>query len=431
MEQRWANAWRPTINEKQFIEEALRSEIRVDGRRLYDYRRLTIKFGREDGSSEVQLGETHVMGYVTGQLVQPYRDRSNEGTLAIFTEFSPMADPSFEPGRPGESAIELGRVVDRGLRESRAVDMESLCVVAGKSVWAIRVDLHIIDNGGNLIDAANIAALAALSTFRRPECSVGGGDSQEIIVHDPEERDPIALTIHHFPIAVTFAFFSEGNTLVIDPTYKEEAVMGGRMTVTMNSNGDVCAIQKAGGDGILSSDVVRCLRIASLKAAEMTTKIKEAVETYNAEVALKKVKRHPLLVAQKITVPDVEMKEASFEKMKNSDGDMESSPNQASTSRTNTNASVGRPKIWDPYSTSAPSISSSQLPGTVCTSNEPNEDQIMQTDEESKPDLRNDQISNATGVSSAIHQENSPPKSLKDAVKPKNKRKKNAERIAR
>lgn len=53
--------------------------------------------------------------------------------------------------------------------------------------------------------------------------------------------------------------------------------MGGRMTVTMNSNGDVCAIQKAGGDGILSSDVVRCLRIASLKAAEMTTKIKEAV----------------------------------------------------------------------------------------------------------------------------------------------------------
>jgi exosome complex RNA-binding protein Rrp42 (RNase PH superfamily) len=71
---------------------------------------------REDGSSEVQLGETHVMGYVTAQLVQPYRDRPNEGTLAIFTEFSPMADPAFEPGRPGESAIELGRVIDRGLR---------------------------------------------------------------------------------------------------------------------------------------------------------------------------------------------------------------------------------------------------------------------------------------------------------------------------
>lgn len=71
---------------------------------------------REDGSAEVQLGQTHVMGFVTAQLVQPYKDRPNEGTLSIFTEFSPMADPSFEPGRPGEAAVELGRVIDRGLR---------------------------------------------------------------------------------------------------------------------------------------------------------------------------------------------------------------------------------------------------------------------------------------------------------------------------
>lgn len=39
----------------------------------------------------------------------------------------------------------------------------------------------------NLVDAANIAALAALSTFRRPECSLGE-DGQEVIVHPPEVR---------------------------------------------------------------------------------------------------------------------------------------------------------------------------------------------------------------------------------------------------
>lgn len=33
-------------------------------------------------------------------------------------------------------------------RESRAVDTESLCVLAGRSVWAIRLDIHILDNGG-------------------------------------------------------------------------------------------------------------------------------------------------------------------------------------------------------------------------------------------------------------------------------------------
>ncbi|XP_010246834.1 PREDICTED: exosome complex component RRP45A-like isoform X2 [Nelumbo nucifera] len=304
MEQRLANTWRMTVNEKKFIETALLSDLRVDGRRPFDYRRLTVKFGREDGSSEVQLGQTHVMGFVTSQLVQPYRDRPNEGTLSIYTEFSPMADPSFEAGRPGEFAVELGRIIDRGLRESRAIDTESLCVLAGKLVWSIRVDLHILDNGGNLVDAANIAALAALLTFRRPECTLGGEDGQEVIIHPPEAKEPLPLIIHHLPIAVTFAFFGDGNTVVIDPTHSEEAVMGGRMTATLNTNGDVCAVQKAGGEGVMQNVIMQCLRIASVKATDITSKIKNAVEAYKTESSLRKIKRHPSMVAIDVSGPE-------------------------------------------------------------------------------------------------------------------------------
>ncbi|XP_058070291.1 exosome complex component RRP45A-like isoform X2 [Magnolia sinica] len=309
MEQRLSNSWRMTINERKFIEQALLSDLRVDGRRLFDYRRLTVKFGREDGASEVQLGQTHVMGFVTAQLIPPYRDRPNEGALSIFTEFSPMADPSFEAGCAGEFAVELGRIIDRGLRESRAVDTESLCVLAGKLVWSIRVDLHILDNGGNLVDAANVAALAALLTFRRPECTVAGEDGQEVTVHPPEIKEPLPLIVHHLPIAVTFAFFGNGNIVVIDPTHNEEAIMGGRMTVTMNANSDVCAVQKAGGEGVMQSVIMQCLRVASVKAADMTSKIKNAVETYNTERALRKVKRHSSLVAVDVDRPDIKMRE--------------------------------------------------------------------------------------------------------------------------
>jgi exosome complex component RRP45 len=67
----------------------------------------------------------------------------------------------------------------------------------------------------------------------------------------------------------------------VDPTYKEEAVMGGRMTATVNSNGDVCAIQKAGGEGVMSSVIMQCLRIASVKAAEVTSKINTVVMDQN------------------------------------------------------------------------------------------------------------------------------------------------------
>lgn len=293
MEQKFSNSLRMSINEKKFIETALHSGLRVDGRRHFDYRDLNVKFGRENGSSEVNLGETSVMGLVTAQLVQPYRDRPNEGSLSIYTDFSPMADPLFDAGRPGESSVELGRIIDRGLRESRSVDMESLCVIPGKFVWSIRLDLHVLDNSGNLVDAATVAALAALLAFRRPDCTLGGEDGQDVIMHPPEVRDPIPLSIHHLPVAVTFAFIGEENMVIIDPAHYEEAVMVGRMTATLNISGDICALQKAGGKGVTQSVIMQCLRIASVKAADVTTKIKNAVEVYNRERELRKVKSCP------------------------------------------------------------------------------------------------------------------------------------------
>ncbi|XP_022960790.1 exosome complex component RRP45A-like [Cucurbita moschata] len=446
MEQRLANAWRLSANEKKFIETALLSDLRVDGRRPFDYRNLTINFGKDDGSSEVQLGQTHAMGFVTAQLVQPYRDRPNEGTLSIFTEFSPMADPSFEPGRPGESAIELGRVIDRGLRESRAVDMESLCVVSGKSVWAVRVDLHILDNGGNLVDAANIAALAALSTFRRPECSLGGDDGQEVIIHPPEVREPLPLIIHHLPIAVTFAFFRSESTLVIDPTHYEEAVMGGRMTVTLNANNDVCAIQKAGGEGVLQSVIMQCLRIACVKAGDITTKIKNAVETYNSARQLRKIKRHPsvnldvgravanMKDSQKsINEFSDRLKLNSEDSIAGQSRSIESdvgSTNQGQLNKRDLDAKnfIGGPSSWDPYSKG---VDSDFLKATLAargnqttTKKQDASDETMSS--ETKLDEQEAKVDegNLPPVAAKILSEENEKKTLKDAVKPKNKRKK-------
>ncbi|KAJ4724339.1 Exosome complex component RRP45B like [Melia azedarach] len=454
MDARLANTWRLTVNEKKFIEAALVSGIRVDGRNPYEYRKLSIKFGREDGSSEVQLGQTHVMGFVTGQLVQPYRDRPNEGMLSIFTEFSPMADPSFEPGRPGESAVELGRIVDRGLRESRAVDTESLCILAGKLVWAIRIDLHILDNGGNLVDAANIAALAALLTFRRPECSLGGEDGQEVIVHPPEERDPLPLIVHHLPIAVTFGFFGSESMMVIDPTHHEEAVMVGRMTATLNANGDVCAIQKPGGEGVLQSVIMQCLRLASRMASDMTKKIKDAVESYSTERELRKTKRHSTSITLdgSANVKE-EQNELSGNKgvsrsfknhmegsrlaseqsaSQSNDGEGESKPSELGRrSRRDGGSSnfVGSPASWDPYSKGVDSdfLKASLASRGTSTAKKKQPDPIAERKpSESKPEELPEDINPASAAkdASGTGLRKGGEKTLKDAVKPKHKRKK-------
>lgn len=47
----------------------------------------------------------------------------------------------------------------------------------------------LLGGNRNLVDASNIAALAALLTFRRPECTLGGEDGQEVIIHPPEVRN--------------------------------------------------------------------------------------------------------------------------------------------------------------------------------------------------------------------------------------------------
>ncbi|EXB93334.1 Exosome complex component rrp45 [Morus notabilis] len=444
MEQRLANSWRLTVNEKKFIETALLPALRIDGRRPFDYRNLTINFGKHDGSGEVQLGQTHVMAFVTAQLTQPYRDRPNEGSLSIFTEFSPMADPSFEPGRPGQAAVELGRVVDRGLRESRAVDTESLCVLSGKSVWAIRIDLHILDNGGNLVDAANVAALAALLTFRRPECSLGGEDGQEVVVHPPEEREPLPLIIHHLPIAVTFAFFGSESSVVIDPTHHEEAVTGGRMTTTLNANGDICAIQKAGGEGILQSVIMQCLRIATVKAGDITEKLKKAVDSYNTERALKKIKRHP-----SSTLMDVDgahsnsrekqsppaFKKATSEfpshhtrksnKLENVEGETNSSEQ-----RNTTKNFIGGPSSWDPYSKGVdPDFLKASLAlrgaSTASKKQEVSKNEKMHGVAKLEETTKDVNEGFLPVEAAQAEQPTRGEKTLKDAVKPKNRRKKN------
>ena len=76
-------------------------------------------------------------------------------------------------------------MLERCQKESRAIDTESLCIIAGQKVswlrlaavvvtrvlmhwqvWEVRVDLHVLDHCGNIIDCAAIASITALKHFR-------------------------------------------------------------------------------------------------------------------------------------------------------------------------------------------------------------------------------------------------------------------------
>ncbi|NWH82815.1 EXOS9 protein, partial [Piaya cayana] len=142
-------------------------------------------------------------------------------------------------------------------------------------VWQIRLDLHLLNHDGNIIDAASIAGIVALCHFRRPDVSVQG---EEVTVYTPEERNPVPLSIHHMPICVSFAFFQQGTYLLVDPTEREECVMDGVLVIAMNKHHEICTIQSSGGIMLVKDQVLRCSKIASVKVAEITELIQKALE---------------------------------------------------------------------------------------------------------------------------------------------------------
>ncbi|XP_045146148.1 exosome complex component RRP45 isoform X2 [Echinops telfairi] len=261
--------------ERRFLLRAIEEKKRLDGRQTYDYRSIRISFGTDYGCCIVELGKTRVLGQVSCELVSPKLNRATEGILFFNLELSQMAAPAFEPSRQSDLLVKLNRLLERCLRNSKCIDTESLCVVAGEKVWQIRVDLHLLNHDGNIIDAASIAAIVALCHFRRPDVSVQGN---EVTLYTPEERDPVPLSIHHMPICASFAFFQQGTYLLVDPNEREERVMDGLLVIAMNKHREICTIQSSGGIMLLKDQVLRCTKIAGVKVAEITELIQKALE---------------------------------------------------------------------------------------------------------------------------------------------------------
>lgn len=247
---------------QQQIAQLVADGKRLDGRGLRDYRPIQLESGliqKAEGSARVRLGKTEVLVGVKVDLGEPFSDRPNDGVLTTNSEFVPLASPEFEAGPPGEESIELARVVDRGIRESKAINLEKLCIIPGKKVLVVFVDVYVLNHDGNLVDASSLAAIAALMNTKIFKYVV----KDEEVVKKPGF---MPLPLKEIPVSVTFASIS--GKLIVDPWLDEEEVMDARLTMTFTKEGKLCAIQK-GGIGTLSpQEIAEATAIAKEKTAE-------------------------------------------------------------------------------------------------------------------------------------------------------------------
>jgi exosome complex component RRP42 len=159
--------------------------------------------------------------------------------------------------------------VDRGIRESKAIDLKKLCVEPGKKVFVVFVDVYVLDHDGNLIDASALGALAAILNAKMRDYEI---KDNEVIY----KEGLIPLPIQNYPIATTMGKI--GSSLVIDPSLKEEQAMTARLTVTIEKNGHICAMQMAGLGELSIDELKKAIEMAVTKSSEMRARVMEAAK---------------------------------------------------------------------------------------------------------------------------------------------------------
>jgi exosome complex component RRP42 len=250
------------------IEQLIEKGKRLDDRGLSDYREIKVEQGvieKAEGSARVLLGKTEVLVGVKVETGTPFPDTPNNGVLTVNAELVPLASPNFEPGPPDENSIELARIVDRGIRESEAIDTEKLCIEAGKKVFVVFVDVYVLNHDGNLIDASALAAVAALMNTKMPNYEVKDG---EVVI----KQGYTQLPMKSHPITVTLGKINK--KLTVDPWLEEEQVMDSRISIAFNDEGNICAMQKGGSGYFTQKQILEAMKLAKEKAAERRKKMK-------------------------------------------------------------------------------------------------------------------------------------------------------------
>ena len=99
-------------------------------------------------------------------------DTPDQGNMTVAAELLPLASSKYETGPPTAEAIELSRVTDRGIRAGSCIDLKSLFIEPEKA-WGVYIDVYVLNYGGNLFDACEIAAMTALTNAVMPNYEDG------------------------------------------------------------------------------------------------------------------------------------------------------------------------------------------------------------------------------------------------------------------
>ena len=258
------------------IREYMAEGKRFDDRKLDEFRDIKIDLGiskKAEGSASVKVGKTEVWVGVKMSVMSPYPDSPDKGNLMVTAELLPLSHKKYEYGPPKFAAIELGRLVDRAIRESKLINFKELCIVEGEKVWNLFIDVFSINDDGNLLDAAVIGALAALTSAKM----LTYNKEEEKVDYENHSKDGIPLTDK---VPLNFCVHKIGDKVFLDPTVEEEAASEGRLVLAMIPETPVriCSMQKSETANLTPEDFANMLELAETKHKTLFPKINKLID---------------------------------------------------------------------------------------------------------------------------------------------------------
>lgn len=262
--------------QKEKIIEYLETGKRLDGRNVDEYRNIEVETGiskNAEAAVRVKVGKTEVLAGVKMEVTTPYPDSPNEGTFMASAELHPMASDQFDIGKPGINAIELARIIDRGIRESGFIDFEKLCIKEGEKVWQVFLDIVALNDDGNLLDVAGLAALIALGNAKMPVYNEETGKIEHKFTDE-------SLPLNKEAMSFNMTVHKIGDSIILDVNEEEELISDYRLSIAVGDNQGnprITAMQKGKAGSINEEDMETILNTISSKWKEMFPLVRKYV----------------------------------------------------------------------------------------------------------------------------------------------------------
>lgn len=263
--------------EKTYIIQGIQDDFRTDGRSCLDYRLIELEtdiVSSCNGSSHVRLANTDILVGVKAELDEPDPIKPNEGKIKIFVDCSANADPEFE-GRGGEDiAADISMILSQAYSGPRCLDLKSLCIIPGKQVWILYIDVVILECGGSLLDAASIAVKAALFNTKIPSLIINyetEGKAEIDVSDDP--FDVKSLDTSNLPCLVTLC--RVGHQFIVDATQEEEECCVAKLVMAVTESGTLTSVRKCGSGSLHPESILDILETGKEIGLMLNEKLKQ------------------------------------------------------------------------------------------------------------------------------------------------------------